>query len=108
MNGTPSKEGAGAPAYKDRTPQGEFDVPYAATGSVYAYAMVLNRYRERYRLTPEQLAKVAVDARFNARHNPNAIHRGTSRYGPFSINFRTRWTRSASDSRSSQRIPRLE
>jgi acetyl-CoA acetyltransferase len=65
-----------APSYKDRTPQGEFDVPYGATGAVYAYAMILNRYRLQYEATPRQLARIAVAERANASRNPDALFHG--------------------------------
>jgi acetyl-CoA acetyltransferase len=63
-------------SYKDRTPQGEFDVPYGASGAVFAYAMILNRYREKYEATPEQLARIAVAERENAQRNPDALFYG--------------------------------
>jgi acetyl-CoA acetyltransferase len=65
-----------APSYKDRTPQGEFDVPFGASGAVFAYAMILNRYREKYEATPEQLARIAVAERENAQRNPDALFYG--------------------------------
>ena len=65
-----------SPSYKDRTPQGEFDVPFGASGAVFAYAMILNRYREKYEATPEQLARIAVAQRTNACANPDALFFG--------------------------------
>jgi len=67
---------AAAPSYKDRTPQGEFDVPFGASGAVFAYAMILNAYRAKYEATPEQLAHIAVAERANAQANPDALFYG--------------------------------
>lgn len=65
-----------APSYKDRTPQGEFDVPYGAAGAAFAYAMILNRYRMTYGgATSVQLARIALALRDNARANPEALFR---------------------------------
>lgn len=65
-----------APSYKDRTPQGEFDVPFGASGAVFAYAMILNRYRLKYEATAEQLAHIAVAERVNACRNTDALYFG--------------------------------
>ncbi len=60
----------------DRTPYSEFEVPYGAIGANFGYAMIANRYRHEYGVTPEQLAKIAVAQRYNACHNPNALFFG--------------------------------
>jgi acetyl-CoA acetyltransferase len=60
----------------DRTPTTEFDSPYGAIGANYGYAMIANRYRHEYGVTPEQLAQIAVAQRYNACHNPNALFFG--------------------------------
>ncbi|MBI2764750.1 MAG: thiolase family protein [Chloroflexi bacterium] len=60
----------------DRTPATEFDTPYGAIGANYGYAMIANRYKYEYGVTPEQLAKIAVAQRYNACHNPNALFFG--------------------------------
>ena len=67
---------ASAPSYKDRTPQGEFDVPFGASGAVFAYAMILNAYRAKYEATPAQLANIAVAERANAQRNAGALFHG--------------------------------
>lgn len=67
---------AASSSYKDRTPQGEFDVPYGASGAAFAYAMILNRYRLTYGgATARQLARIAVAQRYNAGANPEALFR---------------------------------
>lgn len=58
---------------RDRSPQAEFDMPYGMLGANVGYAMIANRYTHEYGLTDEQRAKVAVDQRKNANHNPAAI-----------------------------------
>jgi acetyl-CoA acetyltransferase len=60
----------------DRTPTAEFDTPYGAIGANYGYAMIANRYRYEYGVTPEQLATIAVAQRYNACHNPQALFFG--------------------------------
>ena len=60
----------------DRTPGSEFETPYGAVGANYGYAMIANRYRHEYGVTPEQLARIAVAQRYNACHNPNALFFG--------------------------------
>jgi acetyl-CoA acetyltransferase len=57
----------------DRTPYSEFEVPFGAIGANYGYAMIAQRYMYEYGVKPEQLAKIAVDQRYNACHNPNAV-----------------------------------
>jgi len=60
----------------DRTPESEFETPFGAIGANYGYAMIANRYRHEYGVTPEQLAKIAVAQRYNACHNPDALFFG--------------------------------
>ncbi len=60
----------------DRTPYTEFEEPYGAIGANMGYAMIAQRYRYEYGVTPEQLATIAVAQRYNACHNPNAIFFG--------------------------------
>ncbi|MBE7519891.1 MAG: thiolase family protein [Thermoflexaceae bacterium] len=60
----------------DRSPYAEFEAPYGAIGANYGYAMIANRYRHEYGVTPEQLAKIAVAQRYNACHNPGAMFFG--------------------------------
>jgi acetyl-CoA C-acetyltransferase len=58
------------------SPQAEFEMPFGAVQGTYGYAMIANRYRHEYGLTPEQLAKIAVDQRFNAQQQPKAAFYG--------------------------------
>lgn len=60
----------------DRTPSSEFETPYGAIGANYGYAMIANRYRYEYGVSPQQLAKIAVAQRYNACHNPDALFFG--------------------------------
>ncbi len=60
----------------DRTPSAEFDEPYGAIGANYGYAMIAQRYMHEYGVEPQQLAKIAVEQRYNACHNPDAIFFG--------------------------------
>lgn len=60
----------------DRSPFAEFEVPYGAVGANFGYALIARRYMEEYRVTPEQLAKIAVHQRENACANPDAIFYG--------------------------------
>jgi acetyl-CoA acetyltransferase len=57
------------------SPQAEFEIPFGAVQGTYGYAMIANRYRHEYGLTYEQLAKIAVDQRFNALAHPKAFFR---------------------------------
>jgi acetyl-CoA acetyltransferase len=60
----------------ERNPYADFEMPYGAIGANYGYAMIANRYRHEYGVTPEQLAKIAVAQRYNACHNPDALFFG--------------------------------
>ncbi len=60
----------------ERNPYGEFEMPYGAIGANFGYAMIANRYRHEYGVTPEQLAQIAVAQRYNACHNPEALFFG--------------------------------
>lgn len=60
----------------ERTPVSEFDTPYGAIGANYGYALIARRYMHEYGVAPETLAKIAVDQRYNACHNPDAIFFG--------------------------------
>ncbi len=75
--GPKHSDGAGwAGRRTDRTPFAEFEMPYGAIGANFGYAMIANRYRHEYGVTPEQLAKIAVAQRYNACHNPDAVFFG--------------------------------
>lgn len=52
----------------------QFEVPYGHT-LIAKYAMAARRHMHEYRTTEEQLAEVAVQARANASHNPDAMFR---------------------------------
>jgi len=51
----------------------QFETPFGPMGMNSAYALVARRHMHEFGTTSEQLAKVAVDQRFNALANPNAI-----------------------------------
>ncbi|MFI1965724.1 thiolase C-terminal domain-containing protein [Streptomyces pathocidini] len=52
----------------------QFEAPYGHT-LIAKYAMAARRHMHQYGTTPEQLAEVAVQARANAGHNPEAMFR---------------------------------
>ncbi|MGI6487035.1 MAG: thiolase family protein [Syntrophomonadaceae bacterium] len=54
----------------------EFDLPYGPMGFNSAYAMAAQRHMYEYGTTAEQLAKIAVDQRFNACACPEALFYG--------------------------------
>ncbi len=55
----------------------EFEAPFGpAAGAGTGYALMYSRHMYEYGTTPEQMAKLAVDQRFNAQANPNAVFRG--------------------------------
>ncbi len=56
-----------------KLPAREFEVPYGPMGANSGYAMVAMRHMHEFGTTSRQLAKVAVDQRFNANANPDAI-----------------------------------
>ena len=53
--------------------QREFEAPYGNIGANCGYAMIAHRHMYEYGTKPEQMAKVAVDQRANALHNPLAV-----------------------------------
>ena len=61
---------------RDASPYAEFEVPYGAIGANFGYAQIAMRYMHEYGVKPEQLAKIAVDQRYNACANPDAIFYG--------------------------------
>lgn len=58
------------------SPQGQFEIPAGLVAATPSFAMVAQRYMDRYGLAEETLAKIAVDARTNAQANPKAIFHG--------------------------------
>ena len=56
----------------------EFQVPFGPTvGANGWYAMIAKRYEALYGATVEKRAKISVDLRYNANHNPMAIFHDT-------------------------------
>jgi acetyl-CoA acetyltransferase len=51
----------------------DFELPYGPTGFNSGYALAARRHMFEYGTKPEQLAKIAVDQRFNALANPDAL-----------------------------------
>jgi len=58
------------------SPQGQFEIPAGLVAATPSFAMVAQRYMDRYGLREETLAKIAVEARVNAQANPKAIFYG--------------------------------
>ncbi len=56
--------------------EAQFELPYGPMGANSGYALIAQRHMHLYGTTPEQLAKVAVDQRFNACSNPQALYYG--------------------------------
>lgn len=62
---------AGAPP---NTVRSEWEMPYGmAAGANTGYGLIYVRHMNEYGTKPEQMAKMAVDQRFNALKNPNAV-----------------------------------
>ena len=53
----------------------DFQGPFGVMGASAQFALVQTRYMHQYKLTPEQLGKIAINARFHASMNPGAIYR---------------------------------
>jgi acetyl-CoA acetyltransferase len=65
---------AGAPS---NTVRAEWEIPYGmAAGANTGYGLIYVRHMHEYGTKPEQMAKMAVDQRFNALKNPNAVFQG--------------------------------
>ncbi len=65
---------AGAPGPGVRS---EWEEPFGmAPGANTGYGLIYRRHMHEFGTTPEQMAKVAVDQRFNALTNENAVFRG--------------------------------
>lgn len=55
----------------------EWEFPYGpAVAANTGYGLIYQRHMHEYGTKPEQMAKLAVDERFNALPNPNAVFRG--------------------------------
>lgn len=57
-------------------PEAEFDLPYGHMGQNTGYAMIAQRYAAQYGYDAAAMAKIAVDQRFNAQFNPEAMFYG--------------------------------
>lgn len=55
------------------SPQSQYDIPYGLVAAAPSFAMVATAYMDRYGVTAEQLAKIAVDERNSAIKNPKAV-----------------------------------
>lgn len=64
----------------DLTPahRSEFDTPYGISQPNAGYAMIARRHMHEFGTTSAQMAKVAVDQRYNALHTPNAMFNKTA------------------------------
>jgi acetyl-CoA acetyltransferase len=67
----------GLPLSPERTrgPYWDFQGPFGVMGASAQFALVLTRYLHEHRVSPEQLGKIAVNARYHASLNPAAIYR---------------------------------
>jgi acetyl-CoA acetyltransferase len=72
----PEEGGRRGGAARDDSAYREFDSPYGAIGANYGYALVAQRYMYEHDLKAETLAKIAVQQRYNACANPDAIFYG--------------------------------
>ncbi|MBF5006815.1 thiolase family protein [Diaphorobacter caeni] len=57
-------------------PEAELDLPYGHMAQNTGYAMIAQRYASIYGYDPAALARICVDQRFNACHNPDAMFYG--------------------------------
>ena len=53
----------------------DFQGPFGVMGASAQFALMATRYMHEYDLKPEQLAKIAVNARYHASMHPGAIYR---------------------------------
>ena len=58
------------------SPQAQFEVPAGLVGATPSYAMIARLYMDTYGLDEETLAKIAVEQRYNAQANPDAVFHG--------------------------------
>jgi acetyl-CoA C-acetyltransferase len=66
----------GASSAEWGSPQAEFDIPYGNLAQNCGYAMIAQRYAYEFGYDERALAKIAVDQRTNACHNPDAVFYG--------------------------------
>ena len=57
-------------------PEAEMDLPYGHMAQNTGYAMIAQRYAATYGWDPAAVARISVDQRFNACHNPEAMFYG--------------------------------
>lgn len=57
-------------------PGSEFEAPYGSMGANSGYALIAQRHSFEFGTTSAQRARIAVDQRFNACANPNAVFYG--------------------------------
>jgi len=75
--GAAREGGGGAPRPAGGSVNTEFEQPFGpAAGAGTGYALIYRRHMHEYGTTPEQMAKLAVDQRFNALTNPNSAFAG--------------------------------
>jgi acetyl-CoA acetyltransferase len=53
----------------------DFQGPFGVMGASAQFGLIAKRYMHEHKLKPEQLAKIAVNARFHASMHPGAIYR---------------------------------
>ena len=58
------------------SPQAQFEIPAGLVGATPSYAMIARLYMDTYGLDEATLAKIAVEQRYNAQANPDAIFHG--------------------------------
>lgn len=75
--GAAREGGGGPPRPGGGSVTAEFEQPFGpAAGAGTGYALIYRRHMHEYGTTPEQMAKLAVDQRFNAQDNPHAAFAG--------------------------------
>jgi acetyl-CoA acetyltransferase len=73
----PGARPAGGPGGGAGSVGAEFEAPFGpAQGAGTGYALMYQRHMYEYGTKPEQMAKLAVDQRFNALKNPNSAFQG--------------------------------
>lgn len=67
----------GLPLSPERTrgPYWDYQGPFGIMGATAQFALIQMRYQHQFKLTSEQLGKVAVTTRYHASLNPEAIYR---------------------------------
>ena len=67
----------GASSANYGSPQAEFDIPHGNVAQNCGYAQIAMKYGAEYGYDAEALAKIAVDQRVSANHNPAAVFHNT-------------------------------